>query len=701
MMDEFVRKVSTEHLERNAYLYVRQSTIRQVFENTESTKRQYGLKNRAISLGWKPDRITVIDSDLGKSGATAEGRDGFKRLVSEVGLGNAGIVMGLEVSRLARNSADWHRLLEICALTGTLILDEEGIYDPAHFNDRLLLGLKGTMSEAELHLIKARLLGGVRAKARRGELRLPLPIGFVYSPEGTAILDPDEQIRRSVAAVFEAFRRMGSASATAKYFREHGLQFPTRLHNGAQKGEVLWKPLVYSKVIQILHNVRYAGAFFYGRMKTRKLPDGRMKYKTLPQDQWHTLIKDAHDGYISWQDYEANQKRLLENAQAHGIDRRKSPPREGPALVQGMILCGVCGRRMTVHYHRHKQKIIPYYLCQREGIEHGEPICQSINGAAVDKAVSDLVIDSFTPLALEVALNVQDEMKARFNEADLLRRKHVERIHYEADLARRRYIQVDPENRLVADTLEGEWNTKLRTLNDAQQEYEQQRKKDLKIISADEKEKILALATDFPRLWNDAGTQCREKKQMMRLLIADVTLTRNGDRTIEVDVRFKGGAAKSLHLPAPVRAWELNRTSKALIDRIDSLLDGHTDAEIADILNSEGKTSATGMIFRPIVVGTIRRRAGLISRYERLRERNLLTLCEVSTKLNISTKTVRDWAEAGIIKTYRYNDRNSYVYELAGSDIISRLHEKKLIGRRNMAFMAKVNERINEVQYEA
>ena len=299
-----------------------------------------------------------------------------------------------------------------------------------------------------------------------------------------------------------------------------------------------------------------------------------------------------------------------------------------------------------------------------------------------------------------MALTVQDELKARFDEADLLRRKHVERIQYETDLARRRYMQVDPENRLVADTLEGEWTQKLRMLKDAQEEHERQRKHDLKVIGVEEREKILALATDFPRLWNDAGTQWREKKRMLRLIIEDVTLTRNGDRTIGADVRFKGGATKSLHLPAPVLAWELNRTSKALIDRIDILLDERTDAEIADILNSEGKTSATGLIFSSIVVGTIRRRAGLKSRYERLREHDLLTLREVATKLNISTKTVRQWADAGIIKTYRFNDRNSYLYELDGVTLISNLHESRQQGRRNQAFVSKVNERISEVQYE-
>ena len=346
---------------------------------------------------------------------------------------------------------------------------------------------------------------------------------------------------------------------------------------------------------------------------------------------------------------------------------------------------------MTVHYHRHKQKTIPYYLCQREGIEHGESICQNTNGEVVDKAVGKLVVDSFTPLALEVALTVHDELKARFAEADLLRRKHVQRIQYETDLARRRYMQVEPENRLVADTLEGEWNEKLRMLKDAQEEYERQREKDLKVIGVEEREKILALATDFPRLWNDAGTQCREKKRMLRLLIEDVTLTRNADRTIVVDVRFKGGATKSLHLPAPVLVWELNRTSKALIDLIDTLLDEHTDAEIADIFNSEGKTSATGLMFSPVVVGTIRRRAGLKSWYERLREQDLLTLREAATKLDISTKTVRQWAGAGIMKTYRFNDKNSHLYELDGKKLISNLYENRQKGRRNQAFLAKVN----------
>ena len=506
------QKVTPEHLKRKAFLYVRQSTLRQVFENTESTNRQYALRDRVIGLGWPIEKIVVIDSDLGQSGASSEGRAGFKRLVSEVGMGNAGIVIGLEVSRLARNCSDWHRLLEICALSKTLILDEDGLYDPGHFNDRLLLGLKGTMSEAELHVLKARLQGGIFSKARRGELKSPLPVGFVYNSADKVILDPDKQIQKSIHLFFDTFLRTGSAGATVRYFRENGIKFPRKLRKGPNKGEVVWGDIVYHRALQMLHNPRYAGAFFFGRSRTRKLPDGTTKYEKLPRDQWHTLIKDVHDGYISWeqQQHQQNLRRLWENAQAHGHDRRKSPPREGPALLQGLVICGICGLRMTVRYHTRNGRRIPDYVCQRQGIEHSEPICQHINGAPVDEAVGNLLIESVNPLALKVAIKVQDELKLRAQEVDKIRRQQVERARYEADLARRRYMQVDPENRLVADTLEAEWNDKLRALVEAQEEYERQCKADRMILNSQERSRIMSLSTDFPKLWQDSRTPERE-----------------------------------------------------------------------------------------------------------------------------------------------------------------------------------------------
>ena len=345
-----MHKVNAGHLKRNAYLYIRQSTPRQVLENTESTKRQYALRQRALALGWHPDRIVVIDGDLGQSGSSATDREGFQKLVAEVGMGHAGLVIGLEVSRLARNCSDWHRLLEICGFSDTLILDEDGLYHPADFNDRLLLGLKGTMSEAELHVIQARTRGALLSKARRGELHVPLPVGFVYDAQGQVALDPDQQVQQSIRFLFQSFRRLSSACAVVRAFREAKLLFPRRLRGGSQDGELLWQKLDFNETLFVLHNPRYGGAFVYGRTRTRKTLDGVHRIK-LPQGEWYTLLTGAHPGYITWEEYQENQRRLRENAHALGPERREGPPREGPALLQGLTICGACGGRMNVAYH--------------------------------------------------------------------------------------------------------------------------------------------------------------------------------------------------------------------------------------------------------------------------------------------------------------------------------------------------------------
>ena len=465
-------KVTAAHLARDAYLYVRQSTVRQVFENLESQKRQYALRQRAVALGWTTEQVVVIDSDLGQSGAHASDREGFQRLVGDVGLGKAGIVMGLEVSRLARNSADWHRLLEICALTDTLILDEDGLYDPAHFNDRLLLGLKGTMSEAELHVLKARLRGGVLNKAKRGELWMAPPVGLIYDPEGRVVLDPDEQVQRAVRLLFETFRRTGTATATVQAFRQDAVLFPRRLRTGPDKGELLWAELAHSRVLQIIHNPRYAGAFVFGRTRTRPRVAGGSTQLRMPQEEWTVLIPDVYEGYIPWSEYLANQQRLRDNAAAFGHDRRHGPPREGPALLQGLVMCGRCGRQMTVAYHQYKCGLVPDYVCQKDGIEAGASPCQRIAGRSIDQAVGELLIDMVSPLTLQSAMAVQEELQTRLDEADRLQQQQVERARYEADLSRRRYMNVDPGNRLVADSLEAEWNERLRRLDEAQQEYD-------------------------------------------------------------------------------------------------------------------------------------------------------------------------------------------------------------------------------------
>lgn len=701
MMNENGGKVRADHLKRDAYLYVRQSTIRQVFENTESTKRQYALRERAMGLGWPIERIIVIDSDLGQSGASVADREGFKRLVSEVGMGRVGIVLGLEVSRLARNCADWYKLLEICGLTKTLILDEDGLYDPCHFNDRLVLGLKGTMSEAELHIIKSRFQGAILSKAKRGELRSRLPIGFVYDEAGKAMFDPDQQIQKSVHLFFETFRRVGSASGTVRYFRKNDIKFSRKLRTGPNKGELIWGNLHLSRALQILHNPRYTGAFFYGRTRTRKLIDGTVKCERLPSDQWHAFKKDLHEGYISWEEYQENRRRLRENIQARNPEQIKSPPREGPAFLQGLAMCGVCGKRMTIRYHTRSGERIPDYICQSYGIEHSQKFCQRINGKGIDEAIGSLLIETVSPLALEVALKVQDELKVRAEEVDRLRKLNVERARYEADLARRRYMKVDPENRLVATSLEANWNDKLRALKEAQEEYEQQRKSDRMSVNKEQRDGVKELAADFPRLWNDPKTPYREKKRMVRLLIDDVTLIKK-DSIISIQVRFKGGVNKSLEIPAPLNGWQLRKTDDEVISQIDKLLNEHTDSEIAIILNESDKKSGMGRAFNTCIVAGIRKRSGLKSHYKRLREngKKLFTTKELSDKLQINEGTLRKLAREKILKAYKYNAKNDRLYELPGNDFINRLRKARSCQSRTEKIIELVSQRVNEVQYE-
>jgi DNA invertase Pin-like site-specific DNA recombinase len=432
---ETAAKVTAGHLARNAYLYVRQSTLKQVLNNTESTARQYALRQRAAALGWPAAQIITIDVDQGHSGASAADREGFQHLVAEVGMGRAGIVLGLEVSRLARNNADWHRLLEICALTSTLICDEDGLYDPGEFNDRLLLGLKGTMSEAELHFIRARLRGGQLSAARRGELRMSVPVGLGCDSAGHIVLDPDTGVQNAVCHVFAVFARTGSARAVVTAFQAENLLFPVRFRTGSRKGELAWMPLTHWRVLRTLHNPRYAGAFAYGRRRGTTSANGKNSCRELPRDQWTALIPGAHPGYITWEQYEANQQILLGNATARGTERAAGPAREGTALLQGLAVCGKCGRRMTVGYHSRVGTELPYYQCMRDCIDNAGRRCQTIPGAAADQAIGKLLIDTLTPLTLEVALTVQAEIEARAADADALRRSHVERARHRAELA--------------------------------------------------------------------------------------------------------------------------------------------------------------------------------------------------------------------------------------------------------------------------
>ncbi|NOY60107.1 MAG: recombinase family protein [Calditrichaeota bacterium] len=659
------QKVTANQLKKQAYCYVRQSTMKQVIENTESTKRQYALRERAIALGWPIIQIITIDSDQGESAASVADRKGFQKLMTEVSLGRVGLVMGLEVSRFARNSADWARLLEICAITDTLILDEEGLYDPTNFNDRLLLNMKGTFSEVELHILKSRLRGGVISKARRGEFRTRLPIGFIYNHNGKVILDPDKQIQQTIHLFFDIFRRTGAAFATVKAFWNDDIKFPRRPNNGPNKGMLEWGKLTYGQAQLILKNPNYAGAYYYGKHRSRRNVDGSISYFKVPRDEWISLIRDAHPSYISWDAYEENLQRIKENAIAYNNINRKTPPREGPCLLQGMAICGKCGQRMTIRYkYRRQGRIDPVYLCQRSRIQKGEPNCQYIPGACVDNAIGDLLIESITPLTLEVALEVQRELESRFNEADKLRKQQVERAEYEANMARRRFMQVDPDNRLVADTLEAEWNKKLHQLSEAQENYAKQRLADSTKLEKKNQKKILDIAKDFPKLWKNPKTPVREKKRMIRLLLEDVTLIK-GDE-ITAHVRFKGGADKTLNIPLPPKGWQHALTDPEVVKQIDELLNNFTLKKIAAILNERGYKSGTGRPFNAKLVGGIRANHGLKTRYARLRSEGQLTVKEMSDLLNVSVGTICKWKKKGLLKAHPFNDNNKCLYEHPG-----------------------------------
>ncbi len=551
-------------------------------------------------------------------------------------------------------------------MLSSTFLDEDGIYDPARFNDRLLLGLKGTMSEAELHVIRARLQGGILNKARRGELQSSLPVGLIYNAAKQPVLDPDKQIQHSLRCFFETFQQTGSAMGTVKAFRKQGLLFPRRLKKGPHKGDLLWVELTHGRALHALHNPRYAGAFFYGRHRIRKTVNGQETCVLLPRDQW-ILLPDAHPGYVSWEQYEANQRQLQENAQAQGQDRRRSPPREGPALLQGLVLCGVCGNRMTVRYHIRGAQQVPDYVCQKEGIEHAEPICQSIKGESVDKAISDLLLRTMTPMALDVALKVQQEIHARLDEVDRLRQKQVERARYEADLAQRRYMHVDPANRLVADALEAEWNNKLRALNETQEQYERMRQHDSQMIDETQRNRIAALANDFPRLWQHPQTPDRERKRMVRLLLEDVTLIKRDQ--ILVHVRFKGGAIKTLTLSLPLSAPKLRKTEAVVIQEIDRLLDHHTDGEIAAILNANGMQSGEHKPFHRGIILHLRQAYHLQDRFTRMRAAGMLTKEEIAALMRISVASVKEWRLRGLLRAHRYNDKGDCLFEVPANDL--------------------------------
>lgn len=607
-------KISPPQLERQAFIYIRQSTLVQVRDNTASTTRQYQLIERAHALGWPAERITVIDQDQGHSGASARGRVGFERLIAEVGLGRAGAVFSLEASRLARSCSDWYRLLEICALSDTLVIDEDGIYDPGQYNDRLLLGFRGTMSEAELHWLRNRLLGGKQATAERGQLRFRLPIGLIYDAAGRIVLDPDEEVQHAIRLVFTLFDQHGSALAVVKHFAARRLDFPTRSQLRGEAGTVYWQPLSLKRTLAVLHSPFYAGAYVYGRTRTRLRPQpgagphGQHRTRVVPVADWPIVHREHHPGYLDWDQFLRNQRRLDDNRTVRDVDRRGAV-REGAALLQGIVRCGRCGRRMHVRYVKGDA---PYYTCNHLHQHWGGPTCQSIPGAAIDQRVAAALLAALTPAQLDIALAAFETWEAQARQMDQQWQRRLERARYEATLAQRRYLAVDPDHRLVARNLEQDWNARLAAVEQLEREYAALPTLAIPPLGDRERARIRALADDLPALWQTPTTPWQERKQVLRLLIKDVTLTRAPDQ-IRIDIRWQTHACTTLTAPRPQLNHEQWRTNPTVIARIRALAARQTDADIATTLNVEGYQPGHSDAFTARKVRWVRRAYGIAS----------------------------------------------------------------------------------------
>ena len=652
-------KIKEHHKEKMAYVYLRQSTMGQVLHHQESTERQYALKDRALTCGWTGNKIRLLDGDLGISGTQSSNREDFKTLVADVSLNKVGAIFALEASRLSRSSTDWNRLFELCSLTDTLIIDEDGCYDPGQFNDQLLLGLKGMMSQAELHFIRARLQGGKLNKAKKGKLRFPLPVGFCHDEEGNIVLDPDEEVQSVIRLIFETFKETGSAYAVKQIFGRRNLKFPKRAYGGVWKGKLVWGRLTYMRVLGVLKNPSYAGTYVYGRYRSKKIisTEGSIssKIELAPISEWQVLIQGHHEGYISWEDYLHNLT-LLQQNQTNGAETMlSSAAREGLALLQGVLICGLCGRRMTVRYQGNGG-IYPIYECnwrKREGLTGNS--CLTFRCDIVDKAVTQRIFEVLEPEQIEIALKAMEELERRNNTVDNQWRLRVQRAEYEAQLAQRRYEEIDPANRLVAATLEKRWNDALVNLEQVNQQHQEFRRKEHLELTAEQRKKIFALAQDLPRLWKEPTTRAKDRKRMIRLLIKDITVEKIlNPKKLILHIRWQGGANEDIHCDLPRRIQDRIRYPKKFVSRIRELARDRTNAQIATVLNQEGLKSSTGKPFTPSMISWMRFKHGIPS--PRLKRPAELTVKEVAQKLDVSTGVVYYWIRNGYLEARRIQD---------------------------------------------
>jgi DNA invertase Pin-like site-specific DNA recombinase/predicted DNA-binding transcriptional regulator AlpA/uncharacterized protein YndB with AHSA1/START domain len=645
-------KITASHLSRQAIVYLRQSSAAQVAHNRESTERQYALASKARDLGWPDERVVVIDEDLGLSGSGAVARSGFARLTAEVALARVGLVLGLEVSRLARNNAEWYRLIDLAGLTDTLIGDADGLYHPALFNDRLLLGLKGTMSEAELHVLRARLNGGIRNKAARGELRRGLPVGLVWGEEdGEVCFHPDEAVVTAIRNVFVRFAETGSARRVWLWFRSEGLKFPLQLHQG---GGIRWVEASYTAIHHVLTNPVYAGAYAYGKTRQETILDAagmrRKRLRRLPRSEWQVLIPEHHPGFIDWQSYEANQKRIAQNTRP-GPHKAGGAVREGGALLQGLAHCGHCGRRLHTHYRgRHAA---PGYHCPGKVLVEGRGVyCLNIGGVQIDEAVARAFLAALQPAALAATLAAAERLESDRDAVLKQWRLGVERASYEVQRAERRYRAVDPDNRLVARGLEREWEERLRALAVAKADLEHRERQQPRVISQQERDCLLTLGPNLVDVWQAATTTPRDRKQLLRTLIEEVIVRVEREKAAaHLTLRWKGGALDEIDLALPRSRPATIRTDEDTIALVRRLAVHYPDSVIAGILNRQGRTTAYGHRFAAGRVGNLRRHWEIpcFEPTAGAPEGELLTIKKAAVVLGVAPSTIHRLLNDGII----------------------------------------------------
>jgi DNA invertase Pin-like site-specific DNA recombinase len=661
MMRSEHSKVTTSHRSRQAVVYVRQSTLAQLERNVESTARQYDLRERAVTLGWPRDQVRVVDVDLGISGSVLGQRDGFESLVADVALGQIGIILALEVSRLARDNAAWYRLLDLAGACDTLVADADGVYHPGLFNDRLLLGMKGMLSEAELHVLRARLDGGIRNKAARGELRTGLPVGLVWGEaDGEIHWHPDEAVTGVIAAVFDQFAVCGSVRATWLWLKDNNLRWPLQPvgYRRDRLPEITWVEPTYHAVHTTLTHPAYAGAYVYGRTRlNRYVGEGgqlRARRRSLPQDEWEVLITGHHRGFIDWDTYQANQDRIGVNIRPQRSQPGTGAVREGAALLQGLATCGDCGRKLAVFY-RGPAKSVPNYYCHgsAELVDGKGSRHMNVGGQAIDAAVAEAFLQALSPAALQACLAATEQLEAGYDAALDQHRRQVEQARYAATKAERRYRAVDPENRLVARGLESEWNTTLQALANAEAELARREQRRPTVLTDAERATILALGADLDQIWQAATTTDKDRKQLLRTLLEEVHITVRRDDTdphADLLLRFKGGVLTNLTV-ALRRPQPSIRTDEDTIDLLRRLAVHYPDAKIAGILNRQGRRTARGLSYTASRVQSLRHHWNVPCHQptDEPQEGELLNVSAAAKQLGIAPSTLLRWLNDGFV----------------------------------------------------